>query len=289
MALVSSKIKEALPLMTPNFRKIGSFILDHDNRVAFTSIYTLSDALGTSTATLVRFAKSLGYSGYQSFKKELQEEIQHRLQPYEKVSLSKLGSLSEEKRLQRLTQNEYNNLRSTLNNLTLKDLDTMIHAVKSARRIFIAGFGITRHFAQILQTTFLTSQEKDVFVIAGSVSDYSPLLKSFGSEDIMFLMTFPPYSAETLHVANVTKERGGYLCLFTDSASCPVYSHADVAIKCSTNSLLMANSFVGLVSTIQVFIHMLLLSGEHSGDNIRSGIEMQKQGYTIIGNREETS
>jgi len=288
MPLVSTKIKETLPHMNPNFQKIGSFILDHDNKVAFTSIYPLSDALGTSTATLVRFAKSLGYSGYQSFKKELQEEIQHRLQPYEKVSLSKLGSLPEEKQLQRLIQNECNNLRITLNNLKLTDMETMIHAVKNARRIFIAGFGISRHFAHILQTTFLASQEKDVFVITGSVSDYSPLLKSFGHEDIMFLMTFPPYSAEVRHVADVTKGRGGYLCLFTDSASCPVYSHADVTVKCSTNSLLMSNSFVGLVSTIQVFIHMLLLSGDHGGDNIRNGLEMQKLGYSIISNREET-
>jgi len=287
MTLVSTKIKETLPHMNPNFRKIGSFILDHDNKVAFTSIYALSDALGTSTATLVRFAKSLGYSGYQSFKKELQEEIQHRLQPYEKVSLSKLGSLPGEKQLQKLIQNEYNNLRGTLTSLKIKDLETMIQAVKSAQRIFIAGFGITRHFAQILQTTFLASQEKDVFVVSGSVSDYSPLLKSFRAGDIMFIMTFPPYSAEVLHVANVTKERGGYLCLFTDSASCPIYSQADIAVKCSTNSLLMSNSFVGLVSTIQVFIHMLLLSGENGGDNIRNGLEMQKLGYTMIGKKED--
>ncbi|MHB0853604.1 MAG: MurR/RpiR family transcriptional regulator [Rectinema subterraneum] len=287
--MILGKIKETLPRMSPNFRKIASFILDNDNNVAFTSIYSLSEALDISTATLVRFAKSLGYKGYQSFKKDLQEEIQHRLQPYDKVSLSKLGTLPEEKRLQKLIQNEYNNLRSTLNNLQLKDFETMIGAVQSARRIFIAGFGITRHFAQILQTTFLASQGKDVFVITGSVSDYSPQLKSFGAGDIMFLMTFPPYSAEVKHVASVAKERGGFLCLFTDSASCPVYSKADVVIKCTTNSLLMSNSFVGLVSVIHVFIHMLLLSSENGGKNIRNGLEMEKMGYSIIADAGEQS
>jgi len=119
--------------------------------------------------------------------------------------------------------NEYNNLRTTLNSLNLKDLEAMIQAVKNAHRIFITGFGITRYFAQILQAAFLASQGKDVFVITGSISDYSSLLKSFNFKDIMFLMTFPPYSAEVLHVASITKEQGGYLCLFTDSASCPVF------------------------------------------------------------------
>jgi len=288
MALVSTKIKENLARMNSNFQKIGSFILDHENKVAFSSIYALSDALGISTATLVRFSKSLGYSGYQDFRKELQEEIQHRIQPYEKVSLSRLGAIPEEKQLQKLIQNEYNNLRTTLNSLNLKDLETMIQDVKNAHRIFITGFGITRYFAQILQAAFLASQEKDVFVITGSISDYSSLLKSFGSKDIMFLMTFPPYSAEVLHVASITKEQRGYLCLFTDSASCPVFSQADIVIKSSTNSLLMSNSFVGLLSTIQVFIHMLLLSGGNGEDNIRSSLEMQKRGYTMICQKEET-
>lgn len=288
MTPVLTKIKESLPQMTPNFRKIGSYILDHDNKVAFTSIYALSEAVGMSTATLVRFAKSLGYSGYQSFKKDLQEELQHRLQPYEKVSLSKLGSLPEEKQLQRLIQNEYNNLHNTLHNLKLNDLEKMVRAVKTAHRIFVAGFGITRHYAEILQKTLLASQQKDVFVISGSVSDYSSLLKSFGSEDVMFLMTFPPYSAEVRHITEVTKERGGYLCLFTDSANCPVYPQADVTVKCSTNSLLMSNSFVGLVSVIHVFVHILLLSNEGSGELIRKGLEMQKMGYTILRSKENT-
>lgn len=66
----------------------------------------------------------------------------------------------------------------------------------------------------------------------------------------MFLMTFPPYSLEVRHVAKVVKEKSGSLFLFTDSAACPVYSEADKVIRCITNSLLLTNSFAGLISIL---------------------------------------
>ncbi|GAB4222990.1 MAG: MurR/RpiR family transcriptional regulator [Spirochaetales bacterium] len=284
--MVLEKIKDALPGMSPNFRKIASYILDHETTVPFTSIHSLGKSIPTSTATLVRFAPSLGYSGYQSFKRDLQKEIRSRLQPGDKVNLSKLGTLPGEKRLRKLIQNEYNNLRRTLNNLRLEDMEQMIQRVKGARRIFVAGFGITQHFARILHGAFLATLEVDTYVVTGSVSEYSQVLKRFGSDDVLFLLTFPPYSAEVNHVARVVKERKGTLYLFTDSANCPVYSDAEIVVKCSTHSLVMTNSFVGLVSLIHVFMHMLLLASEDKGENVRDGFEIERMGYTILKSKE---
>ena len=284
--MVLEKIKEALPGMSPNFRKIASYILDHETSVPFTSIHALGKSIQISTATLVRFAQSLGYRGYQSFKRDLQEEIRQRLQPADKVSLSKLGTLPEDKRLRKLLRNEHNNLRSTLKNLKLEDLETMIQKVKSARRIFLAGFGITQHFAHILHAAFLATQEKDAYVVSGSISEYCHTLKRFGPEDVLFLLTFPPYSAEVTHVARVAKERKGTLYLITDSATCPVYSDADIVVKCVTHSLVMTTSFVGLVSLIHVFMHMLLLSSDDRVKNVRDGFEIEPTGYAILKGKE---
>jgi len=287
--MVLEKIKDSLPNMSPNFRKIASYILDHETSIPFTSIHSLGKSIQISTATLVRFAQSLGYTGYQSFKRDLQNEIRQRLQPDDKVTFSKLGSLPEDKRLRKLIQNEYNNLRRTLTNLNLEDLEQMIRQVKKARRIFVAGFGITQHFARILHAAFLATTEMDAYVVSGSVSEYSQILKRYGSEDVLFLLTFPPYSAEVNHVARIAKERKGTLYLFTDSASCPVYPYADIVVKCVTHSLVMTNSFVGLVSLIHVFMHMLLLSLEDKGRNVRAGFEIERMGYSILKDKEGRS
>lgn len=281
--MILGKIREMLPGMPPNFRKIGSYILDHEQSVAFASIYIISEAVGVSNASMVRFAKSLGLEGYQDFKREIQDEIRHRLSPYDKIALRELDLLPEEKRLQKLFLNEVNNLRNTFDNIKLCDLQTMAESIRSSRKIFTSGFGATRHLVRAFEYTLTSSVNKDVSVITGSVSDYSPALKSFTADDAMFLMTFPPYSDEVRHVAKVVKERGGKLHLFTDSASCPVYSLADTVIKCDTNSLLLTNSYAGLVSVLNILVHMVFLGSTDTSIESRSQtLAMQEGGYAAI-------
>lgn len=281
--MILGMIRASLPTMAPNFRKIASYILDHEQSVAFASIYTVSEAIGVSNASLVRFAKSLGLDGYQSLKHEVQEEMRHRLSPYEKIALRELDTMPEEKRLQRLFQNEIANLHNTFENMRIEDLKTMSDNIRKARRIFVSGFGLTANIARIFEYSLMSSIPTDVAVITGSVSDYAPRLKTFTSGDTMFIMTFPPYSNEVRHVAKVAKERGGSLNLFTDSAACPIYSMADAVIRCDTNSLLLSNSYVGLVSSLNIIIHELFLSLKDEPIEVRSHtIAMQADGYDTI-------
>lgn len=288
MSTVLARIKENLPRLHPSFRNIGSHILDHHNNVAFSPILTMARELDVSTATLVRFAKQLGYSGYQEFRKALQEELRHQLQPRDKVNLTGLGGLPEKQRIQKLIQNEHNNLRDTLQGLDPADLESIVETLKTCRSIYVAGFGITRHLAQVLHTSLLADQGKDAFLISGSISDYYPQLKNFTADDVMFILTFPPYSAETRQVAEVVKERKGTLYLFTDSAACPIYPDARRIIKCATNSMLTANSFVGVISSIHILVHMLLLSQEGCGESVREGMEIEQKGYALIAGSRDT-
>lgn len=288
--MIFDQIRKMLPEMPQNYQRIGSFMLDHEQSVAFSSIHAISKSIGTSSASLVRFAKSLGFEGYQQFKHEIQDEIRHRLNPYDKIALSELDLLPEEKRLQKLFQNEYNNIRSTFSNIKITDLDVMAEGIKKAHRVFLSAFGATTYVVRIFQYTLLSSLEKEVYVVSGSVSDYAPVLKSFSSDDVMFLMTFPPYSVEVKHVAKVVKERGGQLFLFTDSAACPVYSEADKVIRCMTNSLLLTNSFAGLISILHVLVQMVYLDEkENAAQSRQRTISMQESGYATIGNSKDKS
>ena len=281
--MILAKIKKALPDMPPNFRKIGSYILDHEQSVAFASIYVISKAIGVSNASLVRFAKSLDLDGYQSFKREIQDEIKFRLSPYEKIALRELDLLPEEKRLQKLFLNEVNNLRNTFDNIKISELQSMAESIRNSRRIFICGFGVSGHLARTFEYTLMSSINKDVMIISGSVSDYSPRLRTFTADDVMFILTFPPYSDEVRHVAKVVKEKGGILQLFTDSAVCPIYSLADNVVKCDTNSLLLSNSYVGLVSLLNILVHTVFLGSKDTSIEARSQtLTMQQSGYASI-------
>jgi len=286
--MISATMRRMLPDMQPTYRKIASYILDHEQSVAFSSIYSISAAIGVSNASMVRFSKALGLGGYQDFKREIQDEIRHRLTPCDQIALQELDTLSEEKRLQKLLVNEVNNLRTTFDGIKVDDLRAMAAAIRDSRRIFVSGFGATGHIVRVFEYTLLCSVDKEVRVVNGSISDYSPVLKSFGPDDVMFVMTFPPYSDEVRHVAKVVKERGGKLMLFTDSAACPIYSMADTMIRCSTNSLLLSNSYVGLISTINILVHEVVLSMADTSIASRTKtIAMMESGYAAMQRGQE--
>lgn len=284
--MILDVIRENMPEMASNSRKIASYILDHEESVAFSSIYTIAEAIGVSSAALVRFSKSLGLEGYQELKREVQKKIRSRLSPFEKTALRELDVLPEAKRLEKLYMSEMDNLRHTFANLRPDDIQAMADSVNHAHRIFVCGFGASAYVAASLEYSLLSIVDKDICLLTGSVSDYTPRLRTFTSDDAMFIMTFPPYSSEVRHVAEVAKEKGGRLNLLTDSASCPIYSFADSVVRISTDSLLLTNSYVGLISATNILVHLVFLAAKETSVAARAQtLTMQKIGYTSITKR----
>lgn len=285
--LILQQITDALPGMTPINRKIASYILEHGQSIGFSSIYAMGKTIGVSNATLIRFARSIGLKGYADLKHALQDEIKHKLSPYEKIALSDLDSLPHETQLHKMLQNEVNNLRKTLDRQSLEALERIVSGICGADRVYISGFGVSRHLAGLFGDSLLGTLDKKVSVISGSVSDYVPTLKALGPKDIVVLLTFPPYSGEVLHVASVARERGCKFFLFTDSVRCPVYPFADTVVTCENNSLLLSNSFVGLVAIMQLVLNMVCLHDKKAAmKNRHSMMELETQGYEMIGRLE---
>ena len=281
--MILSTIREKLPEMAPSARKIASYILDNEQGVAFASIHAVGEAAGVSVASLVRFAKGLGLDGYQDLKRRVQEEVRSQLSPYQTIVPKEFEDLPAEQQLQKLFLSEVDNLRLNFEQVRLDQIQAMAHSIRDARRIYISGFGASANIARSFEYTLMTSIDKEVSVITGSVSDYAPRLRSFGSGDLMFILTFPPYSKEVRHVAKVAKTQGGTLNLFTDSANCPIYPLADSVVRCNTNSLLMLNSYVGLFSTLNILVHMVLLVyREESVAARRRTYALQDDGYDTI-------
>lgn len=282
---ILEKLRSALPDMSASAREIALFILDHGQDAAFSSIYEMSEAIGVSNATLIRFVRSLGFKGYADFKHALQGDIKLSLDPYEKIVMSELGALSDNEQLDKLVQNETNNLRKTLDALNVEPLGGIARDIQAAGRVFLCGFGATRHYVQGLEHALRSTLDKDVVFITGSVSDYAPLLKSFRKEDILILCTFPPYSREGTHVASLAHKRGGKVFLFTDSVRCPIYPMADTTVKCVSNSMLLTNSFVSLVAVLQVLANMVCLEIGETGARERDEMyKLEQAGYKTISN-----
>ncbi len=269
--------------MSRTHKKIASFILDHGERVGLMSIQTLGEKAGVSSASIVRFSRSLGYSGFDEFKRDIHSDIRQILSPGEKVALKELHTIPARNRLQKLFDNEVENLKTTLNHLDIHNIEYMAEGLLHASRIFVGGFGVSTHVMRIFEYSLMNILRKDVHVLAGSISDFNPLLFTARSDDVFCLLTLPPYSPEIVFVAESAKACGSSLYLFTDSACCPVYELADRVIRCRNNSLVSFNSYVGTVAVLQILTNLILLGDKDASveriKRMNKMVETEKNGY----------
>lgn len=272
--MVRDAIQRKLSSMSPSYHEIAIYALDNYDAVGFTSVNELSKKIGVSNASLVRFTQFLGFKGYKEFRTAIQEEVKGKLNKDSQVALNELDMLPAKKQLEKLAENEMTNLSKTLSDLNVGELAAMAEAIVRSQRIYVGGFGVSRSIMEIFSYALVSMEMHEIVSITGSISDYNPRLHSISEGDSLFVMTMPPYSPEAIQVANFAKKAGAKVFLFTDSPACPIYPVADTVVRCENNSLLLTNSYVGMVATIQVLINIVLLN---SKENILAGMQDMKE------------
>ncbi|MBU2511556.1 MurR/RpiR family transcriptional regulator [bacterium] len=286
--MIIDTILERLPEMSPANKKIANYFLDNKEEIGFLSIHRLSEEIGVSIASIVRFAKNLSFSGFNELKKSIQDEIRKTLSSYEKAISTSLDILPKEQQLERFIDNELNNLKKTLESIDKETIFQMVRQIHQSDKIFLCGFGATRFVMHKLEYSLQSLTSKTVHAITGSISDFVIKLKSVEKDSLVIIFTFPEYSKEIFFVRDYVKQKGATLFLFTDSVLCPIYRDADKVQLCENYSLLSNNSFVGVVAITQVLTNMMMLDRkEESIQNVQVSMEMETEGYMKLTNRKQ--
>ena len=66
-------------------RRLGNYLQNDSSALLLSNVNDLAQAVGVSKATVVRFAKTLGYSGFPEFKRDIQEEMRRKLRAADRM------------------------------------------------------------------------------------------------------------------------------------------------------------------------------------------------------------
>ena len=131
----------AFPTMSQRQAQLGRYILHHITEVPFLSAAELADRAGVSEPTVIRFSRSLGYTGYQDLRKEAQKFIKAYLGPGDKVrSVLKLTP-DHHNIIDRVFDSQVAALEETRNLLSRKAFWEAVETLCKARSIFLFGQG----------------------------------------------------------------------------------------------------------------------------------------------------
>ena len=171
-------------------RRIAKYITECYDKAAFMTANRLGKTVGVSESTVVRFAVDLGFDGYPSMQKAMQEMVLNRLTSVQRIEVAN-DRIGDQDVVSMVVHSDMEKLRKTGENLSRDEFQAAVNAILNAKRIYILGVRSTAPLAEFLGY-YLNYMFNHVHVITGcGTSEMFEKIVGIDSEDVVVAFSFP--------------------------------------------------------------------------------------------------
>jgi DNA-binding MurR/RpiR family transcriptional regulator len=286
MSALGQQLRTVLAEGKPTNANIAGFLLRNPVRVTACGIEELALHTNTSTATLSRFARALGFTGFAALRAGMASALQGALQPVfhpvEKLRDALERNESAGRKGQPVVSESLNaslsNLQATVAGLDTARLDTIARRILEAQTVYTLGFGISAHLAAILALDLQPFCRQSINVVEyGGTEVAAGRLMNIGPKDLLVAIAFPRYASDVVTLTRYARDRGARIVVLTDSVASPLVPWAhDVLLAAASHSVL-SSSYTAALLVTEALVTSLMLSGD---DHVR---QAQKLTDAIAG------
>lgn len=248
-----SNISAMMPKFSKGQKLIAHYIVTHYDKAAFMTAARLGQAVGVSESTVVRFASELGFDGYPSLQRCLQELIRNRLTNVQRLEITG-EQIGEGDILERVLAMDINKIRRTLEETSRAEFANTVDALIEAKTVYIVGVRSASSLASFLYFYFNHIFDNVKLINANTISDVFEHLVKMKSEDVFVGISFPRYSKVTASAMKFAKDRGAKTIAITDSSVSPIAKYADFKLFARSDMASFVDSLVAPLSLINALI-----------------------------------
>ena len=242
-----NEIKNASIDFSPKQLNVAQYVLNNYTKVAFMTSTTLAHYAKVSEATVIRFATTLGYSGYQEFQSKLRKHVQTEISLLDRFSFN-LDSDPGDVYANVFTS-EVNIINRTFTEENRKAFDLAVKLLRNKKELFIIG---TQASSTLVNYAFNVMNKifPRVFPITELTEQNLKLLSGAGEDSIAFIFSFARYSKATISFYNELMNRKIQTVSFTNSHLSPTAKNVDALIVIPNENTYFASSFAAVIITI---------------------------------------
>jgi DNA-binding MurR/RpiR family transcriptional regulator len=242
-------------------RAIADHLLRNPVRVTAYGIEELAQQTGVSTATISRFARTLGFSSFSAMRSELALTLQSILQPVEKLrhtfdskSATALESNSSMEQL-------LGNVRAAAQGLRPADTSAVVAKLTQAQTVYIMGFGLSAHLAGLLSLHLQPFCNQVINVVEfGGTEVAAGRLMSISSKDVLVVISFPRYAADVVKLGKFAADKGACVVALTDSPASPLARGAHYLLLAPCTHPVLSSSLSAALAVIETLTASLMTS-----------------------------
>lgn len=250
---IMSILQEKAPTFSKGQKKIAQYIIEAYDKAAFMTANKLGKTVGVSESTVVRFAVDLGFDGYPSMQKSMQEMVLNRLTSVQRIGVAN-DRLGDQDVISMVIHSDMEKLRQTEETVSREEFTASVNAILKAKRIYILGVRSVAPLANFLGY-YLNYMFNNVHVISGySAGEMFEKIVGVNHEDVVVAFSFPRYSASTTKAANYCHSTGATVIGFTDSRQSPLGQSCDHVLISKSDMVSLVDSLVAPLSIVNALI-----------------------------------
>lgn len=243
MNRIQGRVTERRERLTQSELRIAEWLEGNVEMVAFQTVQEMARATGVSEATIVRFARKLGYDSFSAMQREVQEGLQQQFSLGDKLQRA-LGD--EEGPLARAFRRDVANLQRTYERLEEADFAAAVRAIAHARRVGVVGLRASAGSAVYLAFALQLVRPR-VMAIRHDLDNVHEQLLDLEPGDALLAVSLARPARRTLEVVREARERSGAtIVAITTSRVSPVGILADVVLPVAAEGTF--NSYAAVAS-----------------------------------------
>jgi DNA-binding MurR/RpiR family transcriptional regulator len=213
------RISRRYQQLSPSFRRLADFILNHHQRAAFMSASRLAQHLDVDVATVTRFAQTLGYEGFTELSREIQEQVLEEMRQARAPVAERLNSAQGQ--VAQVLWQDWANLDKTISAIRPEVAADALSALKAANRVYICSEGVGAGLAAAM-AAYLSVGKPGTVVLDRGPFDVALLLKDVTSQDVMIGIGFTNYAYTPTKAMEYARKVGAKTIGIIGQASCPL-------------------------------------------------------------------
>lgn len=271
-------------------KRIADYLFTYPEEVCFQSLKEVSESLGVTEVTVLRFAKKVGAGSFVELKKRMKEYLQSRLD-MEKVPMRIVGrvgvsideSNDKEYLYKRFVENEIAVIKNTYSKNQLERMLNAVSLIKQARAVYVVGNELGTAAAGYLTRRLLTIGIRAMDLSAVTRAIYNNYMYHIGTEDVVIMFSTPGYAKFLVNTTKYLENKNVPQIVITDKENAPVAVSATEILVCDNHDLFFYNSVLGLFSISNALAYFTAMHDLEETTRLRAELAETREAIGYVG------
>lgn len=243
---IDNLIKDKYDTLTKSEKKIAQYIMNNEKEVIYGTMETIKKNVNVGDATIVRFSRKLGFSGFNDLKIALA-----------KIELEENSVDSSHDYYDDIADYLITTIKDTSALIDPVDLNKAISLISNCRKLYIFGVGhsgeIGRDFSKmLLRVGLIVQAETDPHFQAQMAAMMS-------DDDLVIGISLSGETKDTYDSLQIAKKNGAKIVSITNNNLSSIAQISDITLRTSIEEFLNGGSLAGQLS--QLYVCEVLIHG----------------------------